>query len=589
MVSKMNLTGETRSEEMVDIVGIDLGTTNCAVSIFTAGTVPTLLPIGEKGKYTLPSCVKWIPSSGKKNPEFVVGMEAYRERFMSDVVYSVKRIMGSGKKVTFIDRDDSNNTLEMTPAQVSGVILRSIKDRVCELHKSVEKCVITVPAYFNVRQIEDTLEAARLSGWDCVQILKEPTSASYIYSHLGYASGDSVLIYDLGGGTFDVTHMNFLRRDSIPSKMLTSLKRQYGINLDSIKNADINAQYFCRVLGTYGDVNLGGDDIDARMADIIIHDQHLNLTPFAREELILKCEEFKKMGIYGMDAEIDGQKVKFIMKDLNTATDFVFAKTLKLMDDIDMSSIKAIVLVGGSTKSERIRSNLENAFPNAEISSVLDPDASVALGAGSVAKAVANNSKLSYADVLPLPIGVVVDDTRVDVCIEKNTSMPYSMIRQFHTVYDNQERVRVQVVQGTSLIAKECTLLGTLIMEDIPRKPAGEVFIDVSFILNSQGQLKITSTIDGVEKEEHLVIDDLLSVSKEQNSEAKVAEESIKITLAGWEYTAQDNFEKSFFPLLPNTKKVAEKVEERRRQLQSGENTQEIEISLVEDATSVSL
>ena len=553
-MEKMNLFGEQTCN---DIVGIDLGTTNSAVAIYNAGTVPTLLPVGKDGKYTVPSCVRWDGFNGDTGEhQFTVGDEAYQERYKSDVIYSVKRMMGSGSSIVLTRRTeppypsptdydwDESLDLELTPAQVSAEILRHLKNKVAEFYRPCTKCVITVPAYFNQRQIEDTMEASKLAGLECLQILKEPTSASYIYSLLGYATNGSVLIYDLGGGTFDVTHMRFLRRDAVPNKLLTSLKRQYGIVLDNAEGADSTAQYFCRVLGTYGDIHLGGDDIDKALGDHLIKRDSLSLSVRDRELLYLKCEEFKKAGIYGLDAVIADHKVHMTSDDLDVAVDSIFEKTLRIMEDIDMSDVKTIVLVGGSTKSQRIRDNLSRAFPNIEISAVLDPDATVALGAGSVAKAIASNSDLMYSDVLPLPIGVLVEDKRVDVCIAKNTSMPHTVTKEYHTLYDNQTRITVHVYQGVSSNPKQCTYLGRLVLEDIPKKPAGDVDVKVSFVLTGQGRLKIISRIDGINKEESLVIDNIFDV-KGTSTEGDTEQSSTN----GGTLVPLDDFERNFLLL----------------------------------------
>lgn len=574
-----------------DIIGIDLGTTNSAVSIYTADTVPTILPLQKRG-FTIQSCVRWDGRNEDGEPTFTVGEEAYKERYRPNVVYSVKRIMGSGDTVTLTwrteppypskadsDWDDSLD-LQLTPAEVSSIILHHIKEKVAELYKPVKKCVITVPAYFNQRQIEDTLKAAELAELDCVQILKEPTSASYIYSQLGYAGSGSVLIYDLGGGTFDVTHMNFLRKDAIPSKMLTSLKRQYGIELKASTGTDVNDQYFCRVLGTYGDVRLGGDDIDKAMGDAIIKKLKLKFSEEDKEQLYLRCEEFKKMSIEAMDIKISEHTVHLDRQDLYEATDKIFNKTVELMKGIDMSDVSTVVLVGGSTKSQRIRDNLSKVFPGVEISAVLDPDATVALGAGSVAKAIANKKDLAYADVLPLPIGILVDEKEVQVCIERNTSMPFVATEYFSTMYDNQKTITLHVFQGVSKDPSKCTYLGRLSVEDLPAKKAGEVVASVSFILSSQGRLRITSTVDGVDKEVELIIDNIFNVEHQEfrmtPDTAEKRGDTFRIL------SSSDDFEEAFMPLLQEDLKAIEMFSIRRRLIKAGEDATDIEDQIAE-------
>ncbi len=550
-MKKMDLMGSGNKQEVdkgvvsgCNIMGIDLGTTNSAVSIFTADTVPMLLPIGEHGLTTVPSCVRWdgpvvSSDSGDKGStviingnRFTVGGQAYRERYRADVCYSVKRIMGSGKTVIFTK--DNGSSLEVEPAEVSAAILHYLSLQVAEFYRPLSDCIITVPAYFDQRQIGDTVKAAKIAGLNCLQILKEPTSASFIYSLLGYAENGSVLIYDLGGGTFDATHMTFLRKDSVPKKMVTSLRRQYGIELDS-GTGDVTEQYYSRVIGTYGDMNLGGDDIDHLFGDWVLKDQQIEFSREGREQLYLRCEAFKKLGVAGEDITIEGKKIHLDAGTLDRAVDNIFERTMKIISDVDMSEVQTIVLVGGSTKSKRLRENLKSAFPGMEISAVLDPDATVALGAGSVAKAIVNKKGLEYSDVLPMSIGVLVDEKSIDVCLQKNTSMPYSVSKLYYTMHDNQERITVHVYQGVSTKPEKCTYLGPITVEGIPPKPAGQVCVTLSFILNGQGRLKVVSQVEGVDKEEELIIDNIFSVNVEESAMASSGDTQ---TL-----TAEDDFE----------------------------------------------
>lgn len=522
-MSELNLkkTGEAEGgTDGCDIIGIDLGTTNSAVSVFSADTVPTILPIGKGGRLTIPSCVKWERPEMNGCKAWTVGADAYAERFMPDVVYSVKRMMGSGKKVRFTDRDNPDHHLDLTPAEVSSIILRYIKEQVAELYRPVEKCIITVPAYFDQRQMNDTIEAAKLAGLDCLQILKEPTSASFIYSLLGYAQSGAVLIYDLGGGTFDATHMTFLRKDAVPKKMATLLRKQYGIELDKT-GGDVTDQYYSRVIGTWGDMQLGGDDIDKLFGDKAAKASGLDFNKEEMERLYLRCEEFKKNEASAMDVNINGKTVHLDNDTLNECVDAIFERTLKVIGDVDMSSVSTIVLVGGSTQSRRLQDNLQRTFPGKEISVVLDPDATVALGAGAVAKALSNKKSLNYSDVLPLPIGVLVNEKSVEVCLQKNTSMPYSATRTYCTVHDNQERVTVHVFQGLSANPDKCTYLGRVTVDGVPPKPAGEVSVKLTFVLTSEGRLKVISRVDGVDKEEELVVDNIFTSNASEEVQVK--------------------------------------------------------------------
>lgn len=549
-IEKMNLEGS-----MCDIMGIDLGTTNSAVSVYDASLVPYTLPIGELGRKTVPSCVLW--EGGDK---FIVGAEAYRKRYLPSVCYSVKRLMGTDQLVKLTAENGEVRLFQ--PKEISAEILRYLALKVAECYRPIKKCIITVPAYFNQRQISDTADAASIAGMECIQILKEPTSASYIYSMLGYAQTGSILIYDLGGGTFDVTHMKFVRRDSIPSKMVTSLKKRYGIDVDALNPEQ---KYFCKVLGTYGDTHLGGDDIDEEMARQLDPKRELSAEDF--ERLILRCESFKKQAAYAMDVDLNGKMYHITEDLLNSAVDHVFDKTIELFKDIDMSLVKTIVLVGGSTKSKRIRDNLSRVYPHIEISAVLNPDETVALGAGAVAKAIANCENLSYQDVLPLSIGILVDDKQVEYCIKRNTPMPYAVTRTFYTMNDNQKAIDLSLYQGLSRDPKECTFIGNVHIDNIPEKEAGEVSVNVSFTLNAQGRLAIVSIVDGMATKHELVIDNIFNVKKQETAEQKYA----------------DEFEEAMMPLAEGNPEFLKLFEERRN-AKSDTEREEIENKIAEMA-----
>lgn len=517
------------AERKAPIVGIDLGTTNCAVTIYGGEKYPILLDIGGPGVTTVPSCILW-----QGGDEYLVGHEAYAHRYSDAAVYSAKRNMGTDIVYTVSHEGD---TKTLKSKDVAAIILRDLKKRTEALVGEVTECIITVPAYFNQRQISDTLDAGAAAGWTVRQILKEPTSASYISSMMGYARDGSVLVYDLGGGTFDATYMTFLRRDTIPKKLLTSLKKQYNIDIQS-EGADFNDQYFCRVLATFGDTRLGGDDIDQYIAERVWRRAGITKSIHceAFEKLKLKCENFKKNDqAVGMDAVVDGMKFNITIEDVNEAVEKVFNKTMALMKDFDKSKVNTVMLVGGSTKNKRLRLLLQEAFYNAEISAVLDPDSSVAMGAGAVAKAVANDIDLPYRDVLPLPIGVLVDESKVEVCIKANTSMPYSVRKEYRTMSPDQKTLKVKVYQGLSADPEKCTFLGEVTVDNLPTGKEEGLDILLSFVLTAQGCLKVVSSVEGVDKEEELVIDDIHSVGS--------AEKESKLP----EWLVQDDFALAFY------------------------------------------
>lgn len=557
-VKRMSLDSGVVNNDL--IMGIDLGTTNSAVAVYTRGVVPALCPMGPNGKTTLQSCVRW--DGGDK---FTVGPEAYADRYKPNVCYSVKRLMGTDSVVQFkLDGNEAgmNSFLELTPAEVSAEILKALAARANEYYPGLYRCIITVPAYFNQRQIEDTIKASKLAGLECVQILKEPTSASYIYSELGYAQDGSILIYDLGGGTFDVTIMSFLRKASIPTKVVSALKRLYKIDVNSASD-DSSSLYYCRVLGTYGDTKLGGDDIDDEIALRVWEAAGKpKVSLAAREELILRCEQFKKGKAAAQDLEVQGQIYHVTREDVKEATRVIFNRTLDILNSVSqeqLDQVKTIVLVGGSTKSEYIVEFLEDTFPGMEISRVLDPDATVALGAGAVAKDLQEGRGASYQDVLPLAIGILDNETTIDVCIPKNTAMPYSVSRVYHTIYDNQEAVSIDVYQGLSKNPDECVYLGKLRIDKLPPKPAGTLDITVSFLLSAQGRLKVTSCVEGISEMRELTIDSIFSVN---NEEPDVCQSGEKFD--------RDDFEKTFAEFCSDNPRIAELLLKRRELLAAG-------------------
>lgn len=551
-LKRMSLDGENNM-----IIGIDLGTTNSAVAVYSSSLVPRLVPVAENEKTTLQSCVRW-----NGGDSFTVGPEAYAERYESNVCYSVKRLMGTNEKITL--RTPEGEVRDFFPAEISAEILKELK-RITDQHYSgVTRCIITVPAYFNQRQIEDTILAANLAGLECVRILKEPTSASYIYSKMGYVQDGYVLVYDLGGGTFDITCMSFLSKKNISKKMVSTLKQLYGIDVNSIDGEDDSSLYYCSVLGTYGDTKLGGDDIDLEVAKLAVEANPDNtLSKRGFEELVLRCEQFKKYGAAALDINVENQLFRLTTEMLKQATRKIFRRTMDIVDEIpaeDAERISTIVLVGGSTKNDYLVELLQEVFPNKEISRVLDPDTTVALGAGAVAKDIAEGKQEMYQDVLPLPIGVVEDESRVDICIKRNTALPYSTSKTYYTMYDDQSVVLVDVYQGLSKDPAECTYLGQLRIDDIPPKPKGKCKITVYFLLNAQGRLRITTDVNGISVDRELIIDSIFDVSAQKR---KVEAGTL---------SPMDEFEEATFGLLQEKPEIRELLVQRRQALEQGDS-----------------
>ena len=536
------------------IFGIDLGTTNSAIALRTASSVPTLIKVGRKT--TLPSCVMW------ENGKFIVGEEAYAKRYQPNVIYSVKRLMGSDEVIKLVDGE---NSISLTPAEVSSFILKELCKRASTYYDNIKDVVITVPAYFNQKQIEDTLKAGELAGLNVHHILKEPTSAGYVYSNIDSAESGEQVIYDLGGGTFDVTHSVLIRKTPEVQKTINYLESYYDIKLNT-STSDAGDKYYSRVLGTYGDMHLGGDDIDEILATMLLSNENLkrqDLTDEDFEQLVLECEKFKKSGIHGFDFTIAGKTFHMEQDLLKAATREIYDRTLAIMQplfsNIKSKNIKSIILVGGSTKSKYIREWLASDFPMATIVCSLNPDETVAQGAASIGYDIAGGVPFKFQDVLPLAIGVLVDESRVSTCLSTNTSIPYSTSKVYTTLYDNQQVLEVKLYQGLSSNPKECTFLGTIKIENLPPAPKGELDIIIDFILAVNGRLRVQATIGNLTKD--IEIENIFSVKN-------TVEE-------------KDTFKDTFLPLAVSTNN--EKVIElfKRREEASDEEKENIESEIL--------
>lgn len=536
------------------IFGIDLGTTNSAIALRTASSVPTLIKVGRKT--TLPSCVMW------ENGQFIVGEEAYAKRYQPNVIYSVKRLMGSNEVIKLVDGE---NSISLTPAEVSSYILKELCNRASTYYDNIKDVVITVPAYFNQKQIEDTLKAGELAGLNVHHILKEPTSAGYVYSNIDSAESGEQVIYDLGGGTFDVTHSVLIRKTPEVQKTINYLESYYGIKLNTA-NSDAGDKYYSRVLGTYGDMHLGGDDIDEVLATMLLSHENLKRQDMSDEnfeQLVLECEKFKKSGMHGSDFTIAGKTFHMEQDLLKAATREIYDRTLAIMQplfsNIKSKNIKSIILVGGSTKSKYIREWLASDFPMATIVCSLNPDETVAQGAASIGYDIAGGVPFKFQDVLPLAIGVLVDESRVSTCLPTNTSIPYSTSKVYTTLYDNQQVLEVKLYQGLSSNPEECTFLGTIKIENLPPASKGELDIIIDFILAVNGRLRVQATIGDLTKD--IEIENIFSVKN-------TIEE-------------KDTFKDTFLPLAisTNNKKVIELF--KRREEASDEEKENIESEIL--------
>ena len=515
---------------MSKILGIDLGTTNSAMAVVENGE-PKIIE-NKEGARTTPSIVA-ITKAGER----VVGVLAKRQAITNheNTIFSVKRLIGRKFSDAEVQRDKKNLPYEiresqdggvdvkmgdkwLNPAEISAMILQKLKaDAEAKLGETITEAIITCPAYFDDSQRKATKIAGEIAGFDVKRVINEPTAAALAYG-LNKKKDEKIIVYDFGGGTFDVSV------------------------LDVGSDADANT---IEVKATGGDTHLGGDDFDQKLMDWIVEqfkkEQGIDLSKdnLALQRIKEAAEKAKIELSSSMETEInlpfitsgaDGPKhllYKLTRAQFENMVSSYIEKSLSLVKQtlkeagMEASQINEVVLVGGQTRMPKIIEEVKNLFgkePNKEV----NPDEVVAIGAAAQGGSMQGNMKdVLLLDVTPLSLGIETMGGVSTVLISKNTTVPTAKTQVFSTAADNQPSVEIHVLQGERPLAADNKTLGRFMLDGLPSAARGTPQIEVSFDIDANGILNVSAKDKATNKSQSIKIEGSSGLSKEEVEKMK--------------------------------------------------------------------